>query len=124
MGALVVQELGFNLHAASVAGAEDQAARQRLVRYVLRPPLAKQPLTLLPDNRVRRGGAGELRSPEPFAGGAEPSQGSAIADLKPPFRDATYAIEMDVLSLLARLAASVPPPRTHCVRSLLALPAA
>ena len=27
MGALVVQELGFNLHAASVAGAQDPAAR-------------------------------------------------------------------------------------------------
>jgi hypothetical protein len=53
MGALVGQELGFNLHAASVAGAEDQAARQRLLRYVLRPPLAKERLTLLPDNRVR-----------------------------------------------------------------------
>jgi len=91
MGALVVQQLGFNLHAASVAGAEDQAARQRLVRYVLRPPLAKERLTLLPDNRVR-------------------------LDLKRPFRDGTYALEMDVLSLLARLAASVPPPRAHLVR--------
>lgn len=27
VGALVVQELGFNLHATSVAGAEDQTAR-------------------------------------------------------------------------------------------------
>jgi hypothetical protein len=91
MGALVVQELGFNLHAASVAGAEDQAARQRLLRYVLRPPLAKERLTLLPDNRVR-------------------------LELKRPFRDGTYALEMDVLSLLARLAASVPPPKLHLVR--------
>jgi hypothetical protein len=91
MGALVVQELGFNLHAASVAGAEDQVARARLVRYVLRPPLAKERLTLLPDNRVR-------------------------LDLKRPFSDGTYALEMDVLSLLARLAASVPPPRAHLVR--------
>ncbi len=40
MGALVVQELGFNLHAASIAGAEDQPARQRLLRYVLRPRFA------------------------------------------------------------------------------------
>jgi len=35
VGALVVQELGFNwfnLHAASVAGAEDQQARERLLR--------------------------------------------------------------------------------------------
>ena len=91
MGALVVQELGFNLHAASVAGTEDQAARQRLLRYVLRPPLAKERLTLLPDNRVR-------------------------LELKRPFRDGTYALEMDVLSLLARLAASVPPPKLHLVR--------
>ena len=91
MAALVVQELGFNLHAASIAGAEDQASRQRLVSYVLRPPLAKERLTLLPDNRVR-------------------------LDLKRPFRDGTYALEMDVLSLLARLAASVPPPRAHLVR--------
>ena len=91
MGLLVVQELGFNLHAASVAGAEDHAARERLVRYVLRPPLAKERLTLLPDNRVR-------------------------LDLKRPFSDGTYALEMDVLSLVARLAASVPPPRAHLVR--------
>jgi len=84
MGALVVQQLGFNLHAASIAGACDQAARERLLRYVLRPPLAKERITLLPDNRVR-------------------------LELKRPFRDGTYALEMDVLSLLARLAASVPP---------------
>jgi hypothetical protein len=45
-------------------------------------------------------------------------------ELKRPFRDSTYALEMDVLSLLARLAASVPPPKLHCVRSLPALPAA
>ena len=91
VGALVVQELVFNLHAASVAGAEDQAARERLVRYLLRPPLAKERLTLLPDNRVK-------------------------LELKRPFRDGTYALEMDVLSLLARLAASVPPPKLHLVR--------
>jgi hypothetical protein len=91
VGALVVQELGFNLHAASVAGAEDQAARERLLRYVLRPPLAKERLALLPDNRVR-------------------------LELKRPFRDGTYALEMDVLSLLARLAASVPPSKLHLVR--------
>jgi hypothetical protein len=49
-----VQGLGFNRHAASVApGAEDQPTRERLLRYVLHPPLAKERLTLLPDNRVR-----------------------------------------------------------------------
>ncbi len=91
IGALVVQELGFNLHAASVARAEYQPARERLLRYMLRPPLAKERLTLLPDNHVR-------------------------LKLKRPFRDGTYALEMDVLSRLARLAASVPPPKLHLVR--------
>jgi len=90
-GALVVQEMGFNLHAASVAGAEDVPARERLVRYLLRPPLSKERLTLLPDNRVR-------------------------LELKRPWSDGTYALEMDVLSLLARLAASVPPPKLHVIR--------
>jgi hypothetical protein len=84
MGALVVQQLGFSLHAASIAGACDQTARERLLRYMLRPPLAKERLTLLPDSRVR-------------------------LELKRPFRDGTYALEMGVLSLLACLAASVPP---------------
>ena len=36
--------------------------------------------------------------------------------LKRPFADGTLAVEMDPLSLLARLAASVPPPRFHTVR--------
>ena len=38
-------------------------------------------------------------------------------ELKRPFRDGTYALEMDVLSPLARLAASVPPPKLPLVRS-------
>ena len=36
---------------------------------------------------------------------------------KRPFADGTHAVEMDPLSLLARLAACVPPPRFHTVRS-------
>ena len=88
---MLVQELGFNLRAASVAGAVDRPAREPLLRYVLRPPLATERLTLLPDNRVR-------------------------LELKRPFRDGTYALEVDVLSLLARLAAAVSPPRLHAVR--------
>ena len=37
VGALVVQELGFSLHAATIAGAEDAPPRERLLRYVRRP---------------------------------------------------------------------------------------
>jgi len=35
--------------------------------------------------------------------------------LKRPWSDGTYALEMDALALLSRLAASVPPPRQHVV---------
>jgi len=36
--------------------------------------------------------------------------------LKRPFSDGTVAVDLDPLSLLSRLAASVPPPRLHTVR--------
>ncbi len=57
----------FTLHAATRAGSHDLAGREALLRYALRPPLAK--------NRLER------------------------------------------TSLLRRLAASVPPPRLHTVRT-------
>jgi hypothetical protein len=81
-GDLVVQDHGFNLHAKTHAGALDEPARARLLRYVLRPPLARKRLQRLPDHRVR-------------------------LELKRPWSDGTYALEMDALALLSRLAASV-----------------
>lgn len=36
--------------------------------------------------------------------------------LKGPFRDGTYAVDLDPLSLLSRLAAAIPPPRQHTLR--------
>ena len=36
--------------------------------------------------------------------------------LKKPYTDGTVAVDMDPLSLLSRLATSVPPPRFHTVR--------
>jgi Putative transposase. len=53
VGDLVVQDCGFNLHAKTHAGAVDDDARARLLRYVLRPPLSQERLTVLPDHRVR-----------------------------------------------------------------------
>ena len=91
VGDLVVQDCGFNLHAKTRAGAVDDDARARLLRYVLRPPLAQDRLTVLPDHRVR-------------------------LTLKRPWSDGTYALDMDALALLARLASSVPPPRQHLSR--------
>lgn len=53
MGDLVVQDHGFNLHAKTRAGALDESGRARLLRHVLRPPLARERLERLPDHRVR-----------------------------------------------------------------------
>lgn len=85
------REGGFSLHAATTAPADDARARETLCKYVLRPPLAEERVKKLPNGLVR-------------------------ITLKRPFSDGTVAIDLDPLSLLCRLAASVPPPRAHVVR--------
>jgi hypothetical protein len=82
---------GFTLHAATRAGAHDPAGREALLRYVLRPPVAQERVDLRPDGLVR-------------------------ITLKKAYGDGTVAVDMDPLSLLCRLATSVPPPRFHTVR--------
>jgi len=88
---LCARKDGFTLHAATHAGALDLVGRERLCKYVLRPAVAQERITHGPDGLVR------------------------IA-LKRPFADGTVAIDLDPLSLLTRLAASVPAPRLHTVR--------
>ncbi|WP_437535759.1 transposase [Sorangium sp. So ce726] len=79
------------MHAATRAGAHHAAAREALLRYVLRPPIAKE--------RV------------------EPQQDGLVwLSRKRAFADGTALVDMDPLSLLCRLAASVPPPRFHTVK--------
>jgi len=79
------------LHAATRAGAWDPAGREALLCYVLRPPIGQERLEQRPDGLVR-------------------------ITLKKPYSDGTVAVDMDPLSLLTRLATSVPPPRFHTVR--------
>ncbi len=62
-----------------------------MLEYVLRPPLAQQRIELLDDGPVR-------------------------LTLKRAFSDGTTAIDLDPLSLLCRLAASVPAPGFNTVR--------
>ena len=88
---LCASQDGFTLHAATRAGALDAAGREALLRYVLRPPIAQDNIESRPDGLVR-------------------------IILKKTFSDGTVAVDMDPLSLLCRLAASVPPPRHHTVR--------
>ena len=82
---------GFTLHAATRAGAQDERGREALLRYVLRPPVAQERVDARPEGLVR-------------------------IVLKRAYRDGTVAVDMDPLSLLCRLAASVPPPRFHTVK--------
>ena len=44
---------GFTLHAATKAGAQDAAAREKILRYVLRPPIAQERVEARPDGLVR-----------------------------------------------------------------------
>lgn len=61
---------GFNLHAAVRIGADDDVARERLVRYCARPPFALHRLSVLPDGRIayqlqhpRKNATHRIRSP-------------------------------------------------------------
>jgi hypothetical protein len=82
---------GFTLHAATRARAFHPAGREALLRYLLRPAVAQERVELRPDGLVR-------------------------ITLKKAYADGTIAVDMDRLSLLCRLAASVPPPRRHTIR--------
>lgn len=73
------------------AGALDSAGREALLRYVLRPPVAQERVEQRPDGLVR-------------------------ITPKMAYTDGTIAVDMDPLSLLCRLATSVPPPRFHTVK--------
>jgi hypothetical protein len=88
---LSVAELGFSLHAATVARADDEAGREALVKYDLRPPMAQERVKLLSNGLVR-------------------------IELRRAFCDGTVAIDLDPLSLLCRLASAVPPPKMHLAR--------
>ncbi len=79
------------MHAATRAGALDPAGREALLHYVLRPPVAQE--------RVEQRAFGLVR-----------------ITLKKAYRDGTVAVDMDPLSLLCRLATSVPPKHFHTVK--------
>lgn len=89
--ALCATEGGFSLHAATTAKAGDAAGREALCKYVLRPPIANERVQLLGDDLVR-------------------------LVLKRPFSDGTFALDLDPLALLVRLATTVPPPGFHTIR--------
>lgn len=86
-----VTRSGFSLDASVACRAEQRAKLERLARYVARPPLALDRLSVTDDGRLR------------YA-------------LKHPFSDGTTHFLFHPLDLLARLATLVPRPRVHLTR--------
>ncbi len=90
-GTLCATSHGFNLQAATRIAANDKPGRERLCRYILRPPLANDRLRILDDGNVR-------------------------LDFKKPWSNGTSSVDLPPLALIARLAALVPTPRRHLTR--------
>ena len=81
---------GFDLHANVAVRGEDRARREQLCRYLLRPAVAQDRLTLTEDGRI-------------------------VLELKRPWQDGTSHLVFEPLDLLARLAALTPRPRINLI---------
>ncbi|MFH0945794.1 MAG: transposase [Planctomycetota bacterium] len=81
---------GTTLHADSKVPGGDPFALERLSRYVTRPPVASERLSLAADGKV-------------------------VYRLRTPFHGGTSMLSFHPLAFIARLAAPVPPPRFHLV---------
>jgi hypothetical protein len=85
-GELCADWEGFSLHAKVRIHGDDRERLERLSRYVARPPIATERLSLTPDGRVAYG-------------------------LRRKWRDGTTHVVFDPLTFIERLAALVPRPR-------------
>jgi len=81
---------GFDLHANTSVRAKNRPKLERLCRYLLRPPVAEDRLSLAPD-------------------------GSVLVRLKTPWRDGTSHIVLQPLELLEKLAALIPRPYVNLI---------
>ena len=87
----VANVAGFSLHAGVMAEANQRDKLERLCRYIARPAVSEERLSLLDDGRIRY-------------------------ELKTPYRDGTTHVIFEPLDFLARLAALVPKPRVNLTR--------
>ena len=87
----VAKAYGFSLHAGVGCEAHQRALRERLCRYIARPAVAEQRLTVS-------------------------VQGKVVYLLKTPYRDGTTHMVFEPLDFIARLAALVPRPRVNLTR--------
>jgi hypothetical protein len=80
----------FDLHADVCVPAGDRARLEQLCRYVLRPAIAQERLSLMPDGRV-------------------------VVRLKAEWHDGTTALVFEPIELLEKVAALTPRPRVNLV---------
>jgi hypothetical protein len=90
-GDLVAELAWFNLKADKVIKANQRHKLSRLVRYITRPPLAHERLSLGSDETIRY-------------------------RMKRVWTDGTAEIQFSAIELLEKLAAAVPPPNGHLIR--------
>jgi hypothetical protein len=82
---------GFSLHAGVSVPGQDRKRLERLCRYIARPPIARERLTVLDDGRL-------------------------AYRLRHPWRDGTTHFVFEPLELIEKLVALVPRPRANLLR--------
>jgi hypothetical protein len=87
----VAKASGFSLHAGVSCEALQKDKRERIFRYIARPPVAVPRLSLS-------------------------STGKVVYTLKTPYRDGTTQVAFEPVDFIARLAALVPKPRVNLTR--------
>lgn len=87
----VANTSGFSLHAGVFANADEPEKLERLCRYISRPAISEQRLSMTQHEKVRY-------------------------ELKTPYRDGTTHVFFNPLDFIGKLAALIPPPRLNLTR--------
>ena len=87
----IAQLSGFSLHAGTCCRARDRDSLERLCRYIARPAVSNERLSVN-------------------------DRGQVVYRFKHSFRDGTTHVVLDPIEFIARLAALVPRPRAHLTR--------
>lgn len=90
-GGLVAKQSGFSLHAGVACKTNQRSKLERLCRYITRPAIAEQRLSLS-------------------------TNGHVIIALKTPYGDGTTHVVLSPMEFIGRLAALVPKPRVNLTR--------
>jgi hypothetical protein len=82
---------GFSLHAGVFANADEPEKLEKLCRYISRPAISEQRLSMT-------------------------QHGKVSYELKTPYRDGTTHVFFDTVDFIGKLAALIPPPRLNLTR--------